>query len=1394
MARRDTLVAAPTGSGKTLAAFLVSIDSLLRRAEQEPLDDAIEVVYVSPLKALSSDIQRNLEEPLAEIAAVARDLGCPAAEIRTALRTGDTTAGEREQILRRPPHILITTPESLYLMLTASRGRELFRGVKTVIVDEIHALIRDKRGSHLALTLARLDHICSRRPARIGLSATVHPIEDAARFLVGSNHARPEGPPDCVIVNAGHQRDIDLTVEVPPTDLEAVCSGEQWKDIYDRLAELVRAHRTTLVFVNTRRLSERVAYHLAERIGEEHVSAHHGSLSKGRRLDLERRLKAGEMKALVATASLELGIDIGAVDLVCQIESPRSITTFLQRVGRSGHALGLTPKGALFPTTRDELVECAALVRSVRSGRLDRVCPPVAPLDVLAQQIVAECACEPWREDDLYDLVGRATPYAALARSDFDEVVEMMSEGIAVGTGRAAAYLHRDRINGVLRGRRGARSTAIQCGGAIPEVADYRVLKEPEGTFLGTLDEDFSVESMAGDIILLGTTSWRITRIEAAGIVRVEDAHGAPPSVPFWLGEAPGRTAELSEEVSRLREDIVASLAAGDTVDWFERECGLPPEAVEQMLRYIRAERDSLGVVPSQHDVVFERFFDDSGGMQLVVHAPFGARINRAWGLALRKRFCVGFDFELQAAASDDAMLLSIGPQNSFPLEDMFGLVKVQWAQEAVEQALLVSPMFGARWRWNATRALAVLRQKNGKRVPPAIQRMRSDDLMAAVFPRLVACQENVTGPIELPDHPLVRQTVEDCLHEAMDIEGLKGVLERVERGDIRLHTRDTTEPSAFAHEMLSSKPYTYLDNAPLEERRARAVTLRRTLPESARDLGVLDEDAIERVRDEAQPRPRDAEELHDALLTLVAIRPQDGAGWEVWFEELVGAGRAAVAEVPGGARLWLAAENARLIDAQYPGTAIRPALRLPPELQWAAVDADEAGVALLRGHMECLGPVTPHELASRLAISPRYARTGLARLEAEGSVLRGHFRAGVADEEFCDRRLLARIHRYTLDRLRQEIEPVSAQDLLRFLLRWQHVAPGTQLEGKRGLLEAVTQLQGFDMPAVAWERHILPSRVVAYRGSWLDELCLSGDVAWARLAPKKMADATKPSLASSATPVSLARRAELPWLVSGVRNGAPVDPPARGAGRDILDLLTNRGALFHDDIAAGTGRLPADVERGLWDLVARGLATADGFQALRALMASLRRRHLRQPRRARLFRTLNAGMPSGRWSLLPAIVEVERADDLAEAWAEQLLLRYGVTFRDLVQRENLTIPWREILRALRRMEARGLVRGGRFVAGFYGEQYAMTDAVESLRKVRRAEKRGELVRVSAVDPLNLAGIVTPGSRVAAVHTKAVVYRDGLPLPPEEVSAITAEGKSTAGGAPLAEANVGGWC
>jgi ATP-dependent helicase Lhr and Lhr-like helicase len=1377
-AGRHTLIAAPTGSGKTLAAFLVCIDRLYRAHQngQEPASGP-QVVYVSPLKALAVDIWQNLERPLTEIAEVAAELGLTAPDIRVAVRTGDTAAAERAAMLKRPPDFLITTPESLYLLVTGDRARAMLRPVNTVILDEIHAVAGNKRGSHLALTLERLDHLAEPEVQRIGLSATQRPIEIVARLLVGAgpDRSEPDGSPRCAIVDSGHQRDLDLAIELPDDELGAVASSEQMGQVLDMIAGHVAGHRTTLVFVNTRRMAERVAHQLGERLGDDQVAAHHGSLSKDRRQRVEARLRAGDLRALVATASLELGIDIGPVELVCQIGSPRSFATFLQRVGRSNHTRTGTPAGRLYPTSRDELVECAALLRGVRAGRLDALIVPDGPLDILAQHMIAECAAADWPEDELLALARRAAPFADLSAEDFDDVAELVSEGIRTGRGRRAAWLHRDRVAGRLRGRRGARIAALTSGGAIPELGDYRVLAEPDNTMVGTVNEDWAIESMAGDVFLLGTHSWRIRRVEP-GIVRVEDAHGAPPSVPFWLGEAPGRTRELSEEVSALRAQTARLLNASTrpaAEDWLAAECGLDGAAAATIAAYLSAGQQQLGgVLPTMDTIVLERFFDEAGGMQLVGHAPFGARVNRALGLALRKRFCVTFDFELQAAASDDAILLSLGPQHSFPLDRVPHFLASATVEEVVRQAVLTSPLFQARWRWNLNRSLAVLRMRGGKKNPPAIQRMESDDLMAAVFPTLAACQENVApGPLDIPDHPLVRQTLHDCLHEAMDIDGLRELLHGIETGTVKVEVRDTTEPSVLAHEILNGQPFTFLDDAPLEERRSRAVPLPRGLPVEARELGRLDPDAIERVIAQVRPEPRDADELHDLLMTVLAHRPEPD--WQDMFATLVAAARAVTVGSPAGP-LWCAVERRPAVEALFPGAPVQPDHPCPVPAT-GEVDEDVAAADMLRGHLEYVGPSTAAMLSDATGLPADLVLIGLGRLEAEGFAVRGKFTAPDAPEEFCARRLLARVHGYTRQRQRREIEPVSARDFMRFLLRWQHVAPGTQREGRFGVTSVVEQLQGFELAAGAWESHVLAARVTGYRRDWLDDLCISGQVSWGRLSVRDAEPDPQPpgepgprarrsGLAPSrATPITLTIRDDLPWLLRVARGDLCPAEPGPGRTADVLDALRQHGALFRPDLASRTGRLPSEVDEALWDGVARGLITADGFRAVRSLLRS-RSRPSYPPRRGLrggLRRPAPGTGPAGRWSLLPEPMPPGDPDELAEAAAEQLLVRWGVVFRDLVRRESLAVPWREILWAFRRMEARGTIRGGRFVTGFSGEQFAHPDAVDVLREVRKQRLGGETVQLSAADPLNLTGIILPGPRVPAIHANTVTYTDG---------------------------------
>jgi ATP-dependent Lhr-like helicase len=1363
-AGRHTLIAAPTGSGKTLAAFLTAINALIEEGRSGPLPDEVRVVYVSPLKALSADIHKNLAEPRAGILRLADEAGVPAAAITAAVRTGDTTQSERAAMLRTPPHILVTTPESLYLLLTSDRSRQMLSTVRTVIVDEIHAVIGTRRGAHLALTLERLAAVAAQPLQRIGLSATQTPIEEVASFLTAGDLS------GCSIIDAGHRRHMDVGVELPRSTLDAVMSNEVWEEYYERLATLITAHRTTLIFVNTRRLAERTARHLSDRLGEQAVTAHHGSLSKEKRLDAETRLKSGQLRALVATASLELGIDIGHVDLVCQIGSPHRIATLLQRVGRSGHSIAGTPKGRVFPVSRDDLVECAALLRSIHAGLLDAIVTHDVPLDVLAQQIVAECACREYSEDELFSLVSRAWPYRQLDRTTFDSVLRMTAEGFATRRGRRAALVHRDEVNATIRGRRGSRLLAQTSGGAIPEIADYRVILDPDDTFIGTLNEDFAIESNAGDIFQLGNASWLILQV-AGGNVRVADAKGAPPTIPFWLGEAPARSDELSRAVSDLREEIDSRLEddpAGErTLDWLIAEAGIVKDAAEQVIAYLADGRRTLGVIPSQETLVLERFFDESGGMQLVLHAPFGSRINKAWGLALRKRFCRQFNFELQAAATDDALMLSLGPQHSFPLSDVFRYLHPETTKDVLVQAFLDAPVFKTRWRWNTTISLAVPRARGGRRIAPQVQRMLADDLMAAVFPDAAACLENIPGDRQIPDHPLVSQTVRDCLEEAMDFEGLRAVLGRIHRGELRLVARDTPEPSLFAHEILNAKPYAFLDDAPLEERRSHAVQSRRaTDPASAGALGALDVAAIERVREEERPDPRDADELHDALLTAGFLTSEELEGVPAdQLKQLADARRAGTITLNGSAdarRIVTAVERLPELRAVHPDLVAPAALQPPPSRLTKAWTRSDAIAELLRGRITLTGPVTAAALARPLAISPADADVALLLLEADGVVLRGRFTPGEPDLEWCDRTLLARIHRYTLNRLRAEIEPVSPADFMRFLFRWQHVESSSRLTGLDGLREIVATLDGYELAAGAWERAVLPARLDRYDPSMLDMVCLAGEASWARLSVAT-ADGTSPAALVPATPVALfLREHAAAWRTLRASAG---DPPLGEDPSMVLELLRARGASFFGDLASACGFDDDRLRQALGALVACGLATSDGFSGLRALVSAARGRPARHDRST--FAKAPADRRSkfaGRWTAIDAGSGDLSRDDAIELQAWTLLRRYGVVFRRLLTRETNAATWRELARIYRRLEARGEIRSGRFVTGMSGEQFALPDAVERLREVRRIPADGALVTISAADPLNLTGIVTAGDRIRTAGRNRVVYRDGVPL------------------------------
>jgi ATP-dependent helicase Lhr and Lhr-like helicase len=1404
-AGHPTLISAPTGSGKTLAAFLVCIDQLLRKAIAGTLSPYTEVVYISPLKALSNDIQKNLDQPLREIQQLALERGYLYGEIRTAVRTGDTLASERAAMLKRPPHILVTTPESLYILLTSKNSRENLRHVRTVIVDEIHAVADDKRGSHLALSLERLEAlVCGENrvdriarttspmkpPQRIGLSATQNPIELIGQFLVGCAEDRQSAK----IVRVGQRRTMDLAVEVPTCEeLSSVTTNAMWDEIYDRVAALAQEHRSTLVFVNTRRMVERLSHAIGERIGAENVAAHHGSLSRKLRLDAETRLKNGEIKLLVATASLELGIDIGAIDLVCQVGSTRAVAAGMQRIGRAGHWRGAIPKGRFFVTTRDDLIECAALVQAMRAGDLDRLEIPSQPLDVLMQQIVAACAAESWSEDALYSVLRRAYPYRELTRDEFDELIQILHRGIESSRGRYGAFVMRDAVHGELHARRGARLAAVCNGGTIPDTAQYAVIMQPEGLQIATLDEHFAIDSSAGDVILLGNTSWRIQGIET-GRVFVEDAHGQPPNLPFWAGEAPQRTDVLSGYVARLREKIAARASkvlpgyasqahpgVAGAAAWLKQECGVCDGGAEQMIGYIAAGRAALGAVPSLTTIVAERFFDEGGGMQLILHAPFGGRVNKAWGLALRKRFCRGFNFELQAAATDNGLCISLAEQHSFPLSDVFQFLTLQTVQELLEQAALDSPIFKSRWTWAAGRSLQLLRFQMGKKVAPQILRTRSDDLLASVFPQVAACIENIQGDREIPNHPLVREVMKDVLGEAMDLAGLKRVLEGIADGTIHCVAIDTTAPSQFAHELLNANPYAFLDDAPLEERRARAVSMRRTLPASMQgDAGQLDPAAIAAVRLECWPDLRDEHEMHDLLFQVIALprvilEQREAYPWASLLERLERTGRAALVHAPAGSN-WVATENLAAATSLWPqGNYVTDTVTYIATI-----------MKLIQGWLQILGPVTANSLASLLGVPASDIFQKLLELEMQGTVLRGTFENAATpssadfDIEWCERRLLQRVHRLTIGNLRKQIEPASAALYMQWVLAWQHLAPQSQLSGEQGVLQALSQLEGFEAPAVEWEQSLLAHRVTGYDPRWLDQLCLSGAVGWGRVSPHpawSAADGGAPRrvVPTGMAPITFYIRESALWLDTVLENQSVDESKLRQSlsqeAQQVRTRLEDRGACFVEELQRTTDLTAEHVEHALWELAAAGLAAADGFDQLRAIMDSKRKSVAYVQRMKNPGKRLRSA--AGRWYLLhnsavlnAAASQKARIDDQAmESAARVLLRRYGVLFRDLLKRETTMPKWRELLGVLRRMEARGEVRGGRFVSGFSGEQYALPEAVESLRLARMRKPdstAAETIAIAAADPMNLVDIIVPGKRAAAISGRMVTYRDGI--------------------------------
>jgi ATP-dependent helicase Lhr and Lhr-like helicase len=1413
--RRHTLIAAPTGSGKTLAAFYAAIDDLLRKGLRNALGAGVQIVYVSPLKALSNDIHCNLEVPLNGIAEQLHCQGYSPVDIRMAVRTGDTPQNERQKMARNPPHILVTTPESLYLLLTSSSGRRMLATAETLIVDEIHALLGDKRGSHLALSIERLHELVGGKLQRIGLSATQKPVQLVANYLVGNRNIK-NGQADCVIVNAGHRRCLDLSINVPGSPLSALMSNEVWEELYARLVELINTHGTTLVFVNTRRLSERLALALADRLGQGSVCSHHGSMSKEHRLHAEQQLKSGNLKVLVATASMELGIDIGSVDLVVQFSSPKSIATFLQRVGRSGHSIHGTPKGILFPLTRDDLVECTALLHSIQLGELDRIVMPEMPSDILCQQIVAEVAASDesgslaGREiDSLYTLFSAAFPYRDLTRKEFHTLIQMLAEGYTTRRGRRGTYLHLDLINNRVRPRRGSGLVALTNGGAIPDMFDYQVVLDPEDIVVGSLNEDFALEALPGDIFTLGTHSWQLLRIDGLK-VRVRDAQGMPPTIPFWFGEGPGRTRELSEAVSRLRQ-LVADRFLADResgaakeesinsgVRWLQEETQLEASAARQLLEYLQTGMQALGTMPTRETLVMERFFDEVGDMHVVIHSPYGSRVNRGWGLALRKRFCRTFNFELQAAANEDSIVISLGSVHSFPLEEVFSYLSTNSLRDVLVQALLDAPMFEVRWRWNATRSLAIQRNRSGKRVPPQFQRMDAEDLVAQVFPDQIACFENIQGKREVPDHPLVNQTIHDCLTEAMDIEALTELIAKMETNSLQLIAMDLREPSPFAQEIINARPYAFLDDAPFEERRTNAIKNRGWLdPSEIDNLAKLDMNAIRLVKEQAWPHVSNIDEMHDALLSLAYITDAEvkKKDYVDMIGALVAANRASRLQTESQV-LWIAAERIPMLMTAFSLATVAPLPVLPSTISQQAWTVENAVREIVRGRLEGMGPVTARQLAEESGLSQLVINAGLLALEVEGFVFQGQFSSATLagefqqnEREWCERRLLQRIHRYTIDAHRRSVKPVSLQVYTQYLFDLHQIRNADDdsstltlartLDGQTQLQTSLKLMDGIAAPAACWEADIFPSRIKDYDPGWLDVMCISGRVAWGRFVPaltNKPAQEKRRGGPIKSTPITFSSRENLDiWQALGSSRQEENETGDIGneAARVVQDLQ-DHGASFFSDIQSRTGLLKTQLEQGLAELVSLGRASSDSFTGLRALLTPGDRKPDHRSRRGR--RAMFGIEDAGRWSLLDMSTagsgsgKAEQEYVLNEKQLERLaiiyLQRWGVVFRKLLERESFTTPWRLLLKSFRKMELQGVVRGGHFISGVGGEQFAFSDTVDALRNIASKESKlhSNLVSLVSADPLNLLSILLPEARLPRLPSNRILFENGIPL------------------------------
>lgn len=1349
----NVLITAPTGSGKTLAAFLSCINKLVVESQARGcLDDRTRIVYISPLRALSNDIEKNLQDPLEGISRELDRSGLPGHGITTAVRTGDTSAWERQKINRKPPHILVTTPESLYILLTSVSGRNLLSTVGTVIVDEIHALIDSKRGAHLALSIQRLVALVGTPVQRIGLSATVKDKKRVTEFLC-NNYS-------CKIVDSGSQRERDLQLCLPDSALTAVMSAEVWSQIYDMLVELVAGHRTTLVFVNTRRLAERLSQQLTQRMDESSVSTHHGSLSRAHRLDAENRLKNGQLKVLVATASLELGIDIGDVDLVCQIGSPGSISTFLQRVGRSGHGVNRMPKGRLFPTTLEELVESVALFEAVSSDQLDTLIHIKKPFDVLAQQIIAEVSAREWRLDELYACFTEACSFRDLSRKEFDAVINMLVQGFTNRRGSRFAFLHLDAVNGIVRARRSARLTALTNGGAIPELFDYNVILVPDNFRIGSVNEDFAFESMAGDVFQLGNTSYRILKVEI-GKVYVEDARGQPPSIPFWFGEAPGRSPELCESVSNVMqfcEDVFEGNSS-DPAGCIKKRYCLDDHTTMQLHDYLYSAYRALGALPKLDTVIFERFFDENDDMHLVIHSVHGSSINRAWGLALRKRFCRKFNFELQAAALENSIILSLGATHSFPLEEVKSYLSSASVKDVVIQAMLDAPLFNTHWRWVCNIGLAVKRYNGGKRIAPQIQRNNAEDLAAQVFPDQLACLENIAGEREIPDHPLVDQAINDCIHEVMNVDGLINVLDCIESERIKLLFKDMSAPSVLSQSIINARPYAFLDDTPAEERRTLA--LQSAVYGSAPDMqqyGLIPGFAIDKLRHECMPLVRNAEELHDALYVFGLLSEDQLNHFpqiHEYLEELRQQGRLFKLNLNQHGCAYSAAEWRLLMGMVYPEQVPADQQVINSNFFKNADDREQALVELVRSQLELSSPITQTQLAAQLGLSEADIYAALLRLQHEGFVMQGEI-INDGQIHWCERRLLARLHRYALSQARESIRPVSKDAFVRFMIDWHHLSAHTRCRGINAYTAILEKLQGYAIPLNKW-RELLAARVEGFSLSEFETLFLAGQLVWHRPRIASKNDSRVSGLKKNSLIMIYTR--EYAKKLS-VNRASDCRPGLSSTAAHVYETLSESGSVFYDELLESTGLLGSQLEAALSELANAGMVISDSFQALLKLVNGGRQKR-------KMARRIGRVQPfAGRWSAVrqadqqPEHDEAAYSDDYLITVCMMLLKRYGVIFYSILQRESSLPPWRSLRYMLKRLEARGEIAGGRFVSGVSGEQFADKQAIALLRKSKSDMPLG-IHALDAVDPVNISQILALGEPIPVTSKGKFIFKQG---------------------------------